>query len=202
MAAAVLAAGAVWLAPATPAQARWLLPAGGRAVVAGTLYGGMGVHARPGPDDPVLAVLPEGTEVMVTGAPVWAGDGLYYPIRYSPEIYGWGFDFYLAAGDVSIFASGFSIRARLTGYSDGPEGGAIGFITRTGTVTRWGTVAVDPAVIPLGSRVIIQGMPGVYQAEDTGSGVRGEWLDIWFPTPEAARQFGVHDGIVVTVLGW
>jgi 3D (Asp-Asp-Asp) domain-containing protein len=63
-------------------------------------------------------------------------------------------------------------------------------------------VAVDPSVIPLGSRMIIQGIPGVFQAEDTGSGIVGAWVDIWFPTPAAARQFGLHDGVVVTVLGW
>jgi len=199
--AAVVAAGSLWLAPAPPAQARWLLPAGGAAVVAGTQGGGMQVHSAPGPTGPVVAILPEGTQVVVTGAPVWVGDGLYYPISYSPQVFGWGFDLYLAAGTPAIFSSGFSIRARVTGYSDGPEGGAIGFITYIGTVTRWGTVAVDPAVIPLGSRVLIAGMPGVYEAEDTGSGVRGNWVDVWFPTPQAARQFGVYDGVMVTVLG-
>ncbi len=192
----------VALAPAQPALARWLLPRGGTVVVAGTWGASLVLHAAPGADQPVVASVPEGTELTVSGAPVWAGDGLYYPVRHPSGVAGWAFDLYLAAGRFSIFSSGFSIQARVTGYSDGPEGGALGFLTRTSTVTRWGVAAVDPSVIPLGARLLIQGLPGVYQAEDTGSGVVGRWVDVWFPTPEAARAFGVHDGVVVTVLGW
>jgi 3D (Asp-Asp-Asp) domain-containing protein len=202
LAVALLVVTAIWLAPAPTAQARWLLPKGGIAVVAGTGGGGLYLHVRPGPAEPLVATLSEGTAVMVIGDPVWSGDGLYYPVRHPNGTAGWALDLYLAAGGPSIFASGFSIYARLTGYSDGPEGGAIGFITFSGNVTRWGTVAVDPEVIPIGSRLIIQGVPGVYEAEDTGSGVKGHWIDIWFPTPDGARQFGLHDGALVTVLGW
>ena len=200
--AALAAVVGVWIAPALPAEARWLLPRGGTAVVAGTMGGNLLLHDGPGPDTPVVGTLREGTEITITGAPVWAGDGLYYPLEHEDGLRGWALDLYLAAGDASIFSTGFTIYARLTGYSDGPEGGAIGFVTYSGNITRWGTVAVDPEVIPLGSRLIIHGMPGVYEAEDTGSGVKGNWVDIWFPTPEGARAFGLHDDALVTVLGW
>ncbi len=192
----------LWLAPANPVLARWLIEPGRIAVVAGTLDRGLLLHAQPNATSEVVALLPEGTQVTISGDPVWDGHGNYYPVTHALGPSGWAFDLYLAEGDISIFASGFSILARITAYSDGPEGGAIGFITRSGTVTRWGVVAVDPSVIPLGSRLLIAGMPGVYQAEDTGSGVIGNWVDVWLPTPEEARNFGSYEPVMVTVLGW
>jgi hypothetical protein len=43
------------------------------------------------------------------------------------------------------------------------------------------TVAVDPSVIPLGSRLRIEGYPDMtFIAEDTGGGVRGNHVDIFF----------------------
>lgn len=72
--------------------------------------------------------------------------------------------------------------------------------TRTGTVPHWGTVAVDPTVIPLGSRLLIDGFPGtVFVAEDTGGAVYGNRIDIYFESYNAAIQFGVQQR-TVTVL--
>ena len=53
--------------------------------------------------------------------------------------------------------------------------------TSTGIPTGWGVVAVDPAVIPLGTRMTIPGY-GEGVAADTGSAVRGAIIDVWFPT--------------------
>lgn len=39
------------------------------------------------------------------------------------------------------------------------------------------TVAVDPNVIPLGSKLLINGV--VYTAEDIGSKVKGKVIDVW-----------------------
>lgn len=39
------------------------------------------------------------------------------------------------------------------------------------------TVAVDPNVIPLGSKLLIDGV--VYSAEDVGSKVKGKIIDVW-----------------------
>ncbi|MFT8708953.1 MAG: 3D domain-containing protein [Sporolactobacillus sp.] len=52
-------------------------------------------------------------------------------------------------------------------------------------------IAVDPSVIPLGSRVLIPGY-GVYVAADTGGAIRGNRIDIHFPTQSAALNFGVQ----------
>lgn len=62
--------------------------------------------------------------------------------------------------------------------------------TRSGTAVRSGVVATDPAVIPLGSRLTIEGLPGLYSAEDTGSGVKGNHVDVWFASCPAALNWG------------
>lgn len=61
--------------------------------------------------------------------------------------------------------------------------------TSTGIPVGFGVVAVDPAVIPLGTRITIPGY-GEGVAADTGGGVRGADIDLWFPTLAAARAWG------------
>ncbi|MGH3028922.1 MAG: 3D domain-containing protein [Gaiellaceae bacterium] len=61
--------------------------------------------------------------------------------------------------------------------------------TSTGIPTGWGVVAVDPAVIPLGTRMTIPGY-GEGVAADTGSAVRGAMIDVWFPTCSQALEWG------------
>ena len=71
-------------------------------------------------------------------------------------------------------------------------------ITATGTKGRSGrTIAVDPSVIPYGSRVVIGGY--VYIAEDTGSAIRGRHIDIFMDTHEVAMQFGRRMGQVYLI---
>jgi 3D (Asp-Asp-Asp) domain-containing protein len=61
--------------------------------------------------------------------------------------------------------------------------------TATGIPVGWGVVAVDPSVIPLGSRLTIPGY-GEGVAADRGSAVRGAMIDLWFPTLAQARAWG------------
>lgn len=64
-------------------------------------------------------------------------------------------------------------------------------ITYTGTTaTADRTVAVDPSVIPLGSTLYINGQ--AYIAEDIGGAIKGNRIDVFFDTHEAALQFGVR----------
>lgn len=78
--------------------------------------------------------------------------------------------------------SGRSITVSSTGY-------ALPGYTATGIPVGWGVVAVDPAVIPLGTRLTIPGY-GEAVAADTGSAVRGATIDLWFPTLAQARAWG------------
>ena len=61
--------------------------------------------------------------------------------------------------------------------------------TATGMPVGWGIVAVDPSVIPLGTRMTIPGY-GEAVAADTGSAVRGADIDLWFPTLGQALAWG------------
>lgn len=76
-----------------------------------------------------------------------------------------------------------------TGYSgNDPEQGTNN-ITATGKEVNTGMVAVDPKVIPLGTRIEIKDM-GIYTAEDTGGKIKGNRIDIYFDTKEEAKSFG------------
>ncbi len=75
-----------------------------------------------------------------------------------------------------------TLTASATGY-------ALGGRTSTGAPVGWGVVAVDPRVIPLGTRMTIPGY-GEGVAADTGPSVVGSSIDLWFPTLAKARAWG------------
>ena len=61
--------------------------------------------------------------------------------------------------------------------------------TKSGTIPQEGrTIAVDPDVISLGTQVIIDGQ--IYTAEDTGSAVKGNVIDIYFNSHEETERYG------------
>lgn len=78
--------------------------------------------------------------------------------------------------------------------------GKSGGHTATGTVprrnsdgSRWSSVAVDPSVIPLGSKLWIEGY-GFAIAEDVGGAVRGNIIDLFFTGgTEEYRSWGTHN---------
>jgi len=61
--------------------------------------------------------------------------------------------------------------------------------TATGLPVGHGIAAVDPTVIPLGTRMTIPGY-GEAVAADTGSAIRGIRVDLWFPTQREAEAWG------------
>lgn len=61
--------------------------------------------------------------------------------------------------------------------------------TATGIPVGPGVVAVDPAVIPLGTRMFVPGY-GSGVAADTGSAVKGARIDVWLPTYAEAAAWG------------
>ena len=61
--------------------------------------------------------------------------------------------------------------------------------TSTGLPVGWGVAAVDPSVIPLGTHMVVPGY-GVAVAADTGSGIVGSRIDLWFPTVAQANAWG------------
>jgi len=61
--------------------------------------------------------------------------------------------------------------------------------TALGVPVRKGVVAVDPKLIPLGTRLYIPGYgPGL--AADVGTAIKGRIIDLWFPSTPLARKWG------------
>jgi 3D (Asp-Asp-Asp) domain-containing protein len=78
--------------------------------------------------------------------------------------------------------SGRTLTVSSTGYS-------LPGRTATGIPVGWGVIAVDPSVIPLGTRVTVPGY-GEGVAADTGGAVRGATIDLWFPSLGQAHAWG------------
>lgn len=74
-------------------------------------------------------------------------------------------------------------------------------LTKSGTtVTEGRTIAVDPKVIPLGSRVYIDGY-GVFIAEDVGSAIKENKIDIAVGNHEQALKLGIDEATIYLVAG-
>ena len=63
-------------------------------------------------------------------------------------------------------------------------------ITATGTTPKWGTIAVDPSVIPYGTRVYIPKFDMVFTAEDCGGAIKGNKIDIFMNSESDCVNFG------------
>jgi 3D (Asp-Asp-Asp) domain-containing protein/TolA-binding protein len=74
---------------------------------------------------------------------------------------------------MTVSSTGYALRGR----------------TASGLPTGWGIVAVDPSVIPLGTRMTIPGY-GEGVAADTGGSVHGATIDLWFPSAALAMAWG------------
>ncbi|HXF97341.1 MAG TPA: 3D domain-containing protein [Gaiellaceae bacterium] len=61
--------------------------------------------------------------------------------------------------------------------------------TALGIPCRKGVVAVDPRVIPLGTRLYVPGY-GRAIAADVGTAIKGRIIDLWMPSTAAARAWG------------
>lgn len=70
-----------------------------------------------------------------------------------------------------------------------PTDGSGHGITASGMAARQGIVAVDPRVIPLGTRLYIPGY-GFALAADTGSAIKGDRIDLCMENASEAWQFG------------
>jgi 3D (Asp-Asp-Asp) domain-containing protein/peptidoglycan hydrolase CwlO-like protein len=96
-----------------------------------------------------------------------------------------------APAPTPTIGSGAQMTVTATGY-------CLQGTTATGIPTGWGVVAVDPAVIPLGTRMSIPGY-GEGVAADTGSAVRGATIDVWFPQCSQALAWG-RKVVTITLL--
>lgn len=106
---------------------------------------------------------------------LWIGDGI---IR-------------LPTGEVLTYTDSATYNA--TAYTHLDEG--CDMVTATGTRVKWGTVAVDPRMIPYGTRMFIvtsdgSFIYGIATAEDCGGAIKGNRIDLYMPTLSEAFRFG------------
>jgi 3D (Asp-Asp-Asp) domain-containing protein/septal ring factor EnvC (AmiA/AmiB activator) len=84
----------------------------------------------------------------------------------------------------SPLAAGHTLTVSVTGY-------ALGGRTATGLPVGWGVAAVDPRVIPLGTRLWVPGY-GEAVAADIGGAIVGDRIDLWFPSVSQAEGWGLR----------
>lgn len=85
-----------------------------------------------------------------------------------------------------------------TAYTPDLNGYGSGY-TATGVKAAEGQIAVDPRVIPLGSKVYVEGY-GHAIATDTGGAIKGNRIDVVIEGMDRAYRFGRKEGIKVYVL--
>lgn len=71
--------------------------------------------------------------------------------------------------------------------------------TASGLPVGVGVIAVDPTVIPLGTRVFVPGY-GPAVAADVGTAIKGAIIDLWMPSTARARAWGRRT-VTITVYG-
>ena len=94
----------------------------------------------------------------------------------------------------------FKVTQYTAGYeSTGkrPGDSAYGITYSGATVKENHTIAADPDVLPIGTKVRIEGLPGTYVVEDTGSKVNGNHIDIYTKDLKDAMEWGVQKRRVI-----
>lgn len=94
--------------------------------------------------------------------------------------------------------SGRTITMRSTAYTSDPSENGGYSTTAMGTAIRYGVAAVDPNVIPLGTRLYIEGY-GYARAEDTGGAIKGNKIDLVFGSKSQSNNWGRRT-VRVTIL--
>lgn len=94
---------------------------------------------------------------------------------------------------IKMVATAYEAGPRSTGKRPGDKGYGI---TASGARAKRGTVAVDPRVIPLGTKLYVKSLtPGVPDygfaiAQDTGGAIKGNKIDLFMNTVWECMQFG------------
>jgi len=108
----------------------------------------------------------------------------------------------LVEGQAQPFKKKISVKA--TAYSSHPSENGWGPIDYYGNPLKLGTIAVDPSIIPMGSKVLITGYDDIDKdlpsdgliayATDQGSAIKGNHIDIFLPgSVEKVSRFGFQD---------
>ncbi|MFD0698560.1 3D domain-containing protein [Paenibacillus sp. GCM10027628] len=131
--------------------------------------------------DPRLLVIGQSLRIPSSGAGIDLPDGQHKIIKK------------VLSTTLTAYTAGFESTGKKESH---PMYG----ITYSGIKAKEGrTIAVDPAVIPLGSTVFIEGV-GIRKAEDIGSAIRGSRIDVFMNDLNEAQEFGVKKNVKVYLL--
>lgn len=102
-------------------------------------------------------------------------------------------------GTINGYSYSKKITMTATAYSTAPEENGGSTRSALGSPLGYGIVAVDPNVVPLGSRVYVTSADGswtygVASAEDTGGAIKGNKIDLCYP--DGSHGFGKRSCVV------
>jgi len=102
----------------------------------------------------------------------------------------------IVTADGEIYTYDRTMKVKATAYTHTDAG--CNKTTATGTTVHWGTVAVDPRIIPYGTKMFIVSNDGKFvyglsAAEDCGGSIKGNRIDLYMPTTSQCFKFGVRN---------
>ena len=102
----------------------------------------------------------------------------------------------IVTADGEVYTYNKTMKVKATAYTHTDAG--CDMITATGTTVHWGTVAVDPKLIPYGTKMFIVSNDGKFvyglsAAEDCGGSIKGNRIDLYMPTTSQCFKFGVRN---------
>lgn len=103
---------------------------------------------------------------------------------------------FLAEKTITMKSTAYTSSSACTGKNPGDKGYGI---TASGMKAQRGVVAVDTSVIPLGTKLYIEGY-GYAIAGDTGGAIKGNKVDLYFDSYNQCVNYGVRN-VTVYVLG-
>jgi len=102
----------------------------------------------------------------------------------------------IVTADGEVYTYNRTMKVKATAYTHTDAG--CNKTTATGTTVHWGTVAVDPKLIPYGTKMFIVSNDGKFvyglsAAEDCGGSIKGNRIDLYMPTTKQCFNFGVRN---------
>ncbi len=147
-----------------------------------TVKSGVNVRSGASKKYKVIDKLSKGEKVKVLST---SGD--WHKVQFDGDEIGWSHEDYI--NKTSSSSSSLNVARKLTVKAYAYTGGGY---TATGTKAKYGTLAVDPKVIPYGTKVYIKELDKVFTAEDCGGGIKGNKVDIYMNSEYACRNWGVR----------
>jgi len=99
---------------------------------------------------------------------------------------------------LNVVATAYDLSYESCGKNPGDRGYGI---TASGMPAQYGVIAVDRSVIPLGTRLYVEAPDGSWSygyciAGDTGGGIRGNRIDLFYNSRQEAINFGRRNAVV------